>query len=69
MHVPAGAIPKDGPSAGVAMYVMMVALMRPRWRKTVEKRSPVVHLFMPDNAVERAWWVVVSFLAGSGEEI
>jgi ATP-dependent Lon protease len=28
IHVPAGAIPKDGPSAGVAMYVALVSLFR-----------------------------------------
>lgn len=28
VHVPAGAIPKDGPSAGVAMFVSLVSLMK-----------------------------------------
>ena len=28
IHVPAGAIPKDGPSAGVAMFMALVSLMR-----------------------------------------
>jgi ATP-dependent Lon protease len=28
VHVPAGAIPKDGPSAGVAMFVSLASLMR-----------------------------------------
>src|SRR4029077_13414442 len=32
VHVPAGAIPKDGPSAGVAMYVSLASLL---------KRAPV----------------------------
>ena len=27
VHVPAGALPKDGPSAGVAMYVALCSLM------------------------------------------
>ncbi|MGH8809237.1 MAG: S16 family serine protease, partial [Noviherbaspirillum sp.] len=28
VHVPAGAMPKDGPSAGVAIYIALVSLMR-----------------------------------------
>ena len=30
IHVPAGAIPKDGPSAGVAMYIALVSLLTGR---------------------------------------
>src|SRR5947209_5458892 len=30
VHVPAGAIPKDGPSAGVAMFMALVSLMSER---------------------------------------
>src|SRR4051794_20977888 len=30
IHVPAGAIPKDGPSAGVAMFMALVSLMSDR---------------------------------------
>jgi len=30
IHVPAGAIPKDGPSAGVAMLMALVSLMKGR---------------------------------------
>ena len=29
IHVPAGAVPKDGPSAGVAMFVALVSAHRP----------------------------------------
>lgn len=58
-----------GLPAAVAMYVGAVIVMRPRWRKAVERRKPVVRLFMPGNAIERAWWVVISTLAGISEEI
>jgi ATP-dependent Lon protease len=30
IHVPAGAIPKDGPSAGVAMFIALVSLLTRR---------------------------------------
>ena len=30
IHVPAGAIPKDGPSAGVAMFMALTSLMTGR---------------------------------------
>ena len=59
----------QGLAAGAAMYAAAVLFMRPRWRRAVERRARVVHLFMPDNATERAWWVGVSVLAGIGEEI
>ena len=59
--------------AGVVMLVTAVAVMRPRWRRAVEYRTPigarVLHLVMPANAVERAWWIVVAVLAGISEEI
>ena len=59
--------------AGVVMLVTAVAVMRPRWRRAVENRTPiqarVLHLVMPANAVERAWWIVVAVLAGISEEI
>jgi membrane protease YdiL (CAAX protease family) len=66
---PRTAPPASAIAAGMAMYASMVVLMRPRWRRAVERKLPVVHLFMPDNAVERGWWIAVSFLAGIGEEI
>jgi membrane protease YdiL (CAAX protease family) len=58
-----------GLAAGVAMYVVAVLTMRPKWRRTVEKRAPIVRLFMPRDAGERAWWIAVSVFAGIGEEI
>ena len=53
----------------IAMYIVAVVLMRPRWRRAVERRARIVHLFMPENATERAWWIAVSVLAGVSEEI
>jgi membrane protease YdiL (CAAX protease family) len=59
--------------AGVVMLVATVALMRPLWRRAVERRTPVgarvLHLCMPANGVERAWWIAVAVLAGISEEI
>jgi len=59
----------QGLAAGFVMYVLAVAFMRPQWRRAVERRSRIVHLFMPGTPKERAWWFVVSTLAGVGEEI
>jgi membrane protease YdiL (CAAX protease family) len=56
-------------TAGVAMYATAVVFMRPRWRRAVARRTRVVYLFMPETAAERTWWIVVSVLAGIGEEI
>jgi uncharacterized protein len=55
--------------AGIAMYLSCVAFMFPRWRKAVEEQAPAVYWFMPINATERAWWIVVSVVAGISEEI
>ena len=59
----------QGLAAGAVMYVVAVLAMRPRWRRAVEQRKRIVHLFMPDTNAERGWWVLVSVLAGVGEEI
>ena len=58
-----------GLAAGAFLYLFAVLYMRPRWRKAVESRAPIVRLFMPRNAAERGWWIAVSVLAGVGEEI
>jgi membrane protease YdiL (CAAX protease family) len=55
--------------AGVLMYIVAVIFMRPRWRRAVEQRRRVIHLFMPANTTERVWWIVVAVLAGISEEI
>ena len=56
-------------AAGLFMYVLAVTLMRPRWRKAVQKRARIVHLFMPQTTQERRWWIAVALLAGVSEEI
>jgi membrane protease YdiL (CAAX protease family) len=61
--------PKSAVIAGVAVFATAVAYMRPRWRRAVERKARVVHLYMPANAMERAWWIAVAVLAGVGEEI
>jgi membrane protease YdiL (CAAX protease family) len=61
--------PWRGLAAGAAMYLAAVLIMRPRWRAAVACRARAVHLFVADTRPERAWWVVVSLLAGVGEEI
>jgi membrane protease YdiL (CAAX protease family) len=65
-----GALPSfQAVLAGVAMYAAAVAFMRPRWRRAVQAKTRVVHLYMPSDAAERGWWLAVSFLAGTCEEI
>lgn len=56
-------------AAGVVMYVVTVAFMQRRWRRAVEQKKRIVHLFTPETTAERAWWVGVSVLAGVTEEI
>lgn len=55
--------------AGMLMYITAVIGMRPFWKRAVARRVRAVHLFMPANGTERAWWVAVSILAGVSEEI
>jgi membrane protease YdiL (CAAX protease family) len=51
------------------MLTAAIAFMRPRWRKAVERRTRVVHLFMPRDRTERLLWVLVAASAGFCEEI
>jgi membrane protease YdiL (CAAX protease family) len=53
----------------VGLYVLAVVVMRPRWRRAVEKRLPHLRYFMPQTPEERRWWVAVSTCAGVSEEI
>ena len=55
--------------AAAALLAGAIAVMRPRWRRAVLERRPVVHFFMPQTSAERGWWVAVSVLAGVSEEI
>jgi len=55
--------------AGAVILILMIAIMRPRWRRAVEKRSRIVQFFMPSNASERMRWVAIALLAGITEEI
>jgi len=55
--------------AGLLMYITAVIVMRPFWKRAVARRARMVHLFMPANGTERAWWLVVAILAGVCEEI
>lgn len=59
---------KAAPVAALA-YGAAVLYMRPRWRRAVEKKGRLAHLFMPQNHTERTYWVAVSILAGVTEEI
>jgi membrane protease YdiL (CAAX protease family) len=54
---------------GAAVFVALVALMRPLWRERVETRSRKVWLFMPRTRQERFLWAGVSIAAGVSEEV
>ena len=52
-----------------ALAVGGIVVMRPHWRKNVEKRDPTIRLFMPTNGTERRLWVLVAVAAGVSEEV
>ena len=56
-------------ATGALLLIFMVLAMRPRWRRAVEKRTPIVQLFMPADARERVSWFAIATLAGAFEEI
>src|SRR5262249_38028342 len=66
---PRSAPPVTAIVAGVVMYALTVAFMRPYWRRAVERGARVAQLFMPATGAERTWWIAVSMIAGIGEEI
>jgi membrane protease YdiL (CAAX protease family) len=55
--------------AGGIVLVTQIVLMRPLWRKAVARRDRVLYFYMPTNAAERTWWIVVAVTAGIFEEI
>lgn len=63
--------PKNGWSflVAAAILAVLIVVMIPRWRKAVEKRERRVYLFMARDNRERGIWVLISLLAGIGEEV
>lgn len=67
-------LPAAWPSAadwlvGAAFLGFAVRVMRPRWRRAVAEKRPIVRLFSPRNRRERVWWVTASAVAGFSEEL
>ncbi len=52
-----------------ALLAAMLAVMMPRWKRNVINRERKVYLFMPHGPLEKGLWVVISALAGFGEEL
>ncbi|MBL8190178.1 MAG: CPBP family intramembrane metalloprotease [Acidobacteria bacterium] len=63
--------PKNLWSFGLAalLLVALIVVMMPRWRAEVEKRERRVYLFMSGEGTDKILWVVISLLAGIGEEL
>jgi len=61
---------RPGPLAlGVALLVVGIVLLGPRWRHAVEQRERRLHMCMPRTPRERLLWAGVSLAAGFGEEV
>lgn len=58
-------------SGVLAMLMVVVGLvvMRPVWRRSIERRERKARFFMPTNAEERKLWGVLSLAAGVSEEV
>ncbi|HEX4824490.1 MAG TPA: CPBP family intramembrane glutamic endopeptidase [Candidatus Polarisedimenticolaceae bacterium] len=56
-------------TAGGAVLVALVGLMRPIWKSRVAARARKIWLFMPRTPRERALWVACSLAAGLAEEV
>jgi membrane protease YdiL (CAAX protease family) len=48
---------------------VIVSVMIPQWKQNVLTRERKVYLFMPRGATEKSLWVLISLVAGIGEEI
>lgn len=47
----------------------LLAVIRPYWRRSVDRDDPRIQLFAPRTGDERSLWVVVSLAAGVSEEM
>lgn len=56
-------------ATGVLLLGAIVVHVRRRMRVQDKILAPFHHLYASDTARERAWWIVISVLAGVGEEI
>lgn len=54
---------------GIASLAGLVAFMWPRWKRAVERDVPILELFSPRDATERALWTCVSAAAAVSEEV
>jgi membrane protease YdiL (CAAX protease family) len=61
--------PTASTAAAVAVLILTVLVMRPRWRRAVQERRRIIYYFMPSDRSERVLWIAVSALAGFGEEL
>ncbi|MCU1231177.1 MAG: Abortive infection protein [Acidobacteria bacterium] len=54
---------------GLVVLIVLVAFLRPHWKRSVLAGDKVLALFMPATRDERLLWLLVSLLAGFSEEI
>lgn len=53
----------------MAVLAAFIAFMYPQWKRNVINRERKIYLFMPQGPSEKGMWVLVSALAGFGEEL
>jgi hypothetical protein len=62
--------PRAVPGAlAMVMVVAGLVIMRPVWRRSIERRERKARFFMPTTAEERRLWGVLSLAAGVSEEV